>query len=225
MTPPAIYRYIVRHDAGTAPNPFDGWCSLAICKPRIRKAACVGDWVIGFRACNLGNVRTGYGHVLYAMQVEESLTFAEYWADKRFRSRRPSNKNPGPDNFYRPTRSPGKTEMFEWVENKVHDVDASKRDLSGQKVLIAQKFWYFGMQSADHDRRLPMDLLHLSPTTQGHVVRKHRKPDDVRMLEAWLKELPIGMSSEPTAPRRLTRLGQSGNGSCLRKAPSCGPRA
>lgn len=224
MTSPDIYRYIVSYDAGTAPNPFEGWCTLAICKPRIRKTAQVGDWVVGFRACNLGNVGTGFGHVLYAMQVEESLTFAEYWADKRFRLRRPSSQNPGPDNFYRPTCSATGVETFEWVENTVHDIDACKRDLSGQKVLITRKFWYFGTQSAEQDRRLPMDLLHLSPTTQGHVVRKHRKPDDVRMLEAWLKNFPTGMSGEPTAPRQLAGQDRRSNSGSSRKASGCGPR-
>src|SRR5678816_873168 len=45
-----IYRYIVRVDSGAAPNPFGGWCSLAICKPAIRRTAQRGDWIIGLRS-------------------------------------------------------------------------------------------------------------------------------------------------------------------------------
>lgn len=32
---PRIFRYVVRYDSGVAPRPFDGYCSLAICKPKI----------------------------------------------------------------------------------------------------------------------------------------------------------------------------------------------
>ena len=28
-----LYSYIVVHDAGLAPNPFYGWCTLAVCTP------------------------------------------------------------------------------------------------------------------------------------------------------------------------------------------------
>ena len=34
--------YIVSTDAGLAPNPFWGVCTLAVCKPRIRRFAEVG---------------------------------------------------------------------------------------------------------------------------------------------------------------------------------------
>ena len=202
MSNPDIYRYVVAYDGGTAPNPFAGWCTLAICKPRIRKAAKVGDWIMGFRARNLGNIRTGFGHVLYAMQVEEKLTFAEYWQDERFLSRRPSSSNSGPDNIYRPIHSQSGIETLEWVSNQVHEPSAKLRDLSGQCVLVARKFWYFGAASAEENMRLPIDLLHLAPTTQGHVVSKNRQPNDIKEVEAWLKRFPPGMSAAPTKPRK-----------------------
>jgi len=91
---PRIFRYVVRYDSGVAPRPFDGWCSLAICKSKIRASARVGDWIIGFRTRSPGDV-------IYAMQVEEVLSFAEYWADKRFRNRRPGVTST-PDNTIAP---------------------------------------------------------------------------------------------------------------------------
>ena len=42
-----VYMYVVDRDFGFAPNPFHGVCTLATCKPAIRKGARVGDWVIG----------------------------------------------------------------------------------------------------------------------------------------------------------------------------------
>jgi hypothetical protein len=40
-----IYSYVVRYDSGFAPNPFYGYCTLATCKPDIRRGAEVGDLV------------------------------------------------------------------------------------------------------------------------------------------------------------------------------------
>ncbi|WP_171031592.1 hypothetical protein [Eubacterium sp. BSD2780061688b_171218_H5] len=32
-----VYEYVMKCDTGFAPNPFYGTCTLACCKPRIRK--------------------------------------------------------------------------------------------------------------------------------------------------------------------------------------------
>jgi hypothetical protein len=42
-----LYCYIVTHDTGFSPNPFHGYCTLACCKPTIRRTAKEGDWVVG----------------------------------------------------------------------------------------------------------------------------------------------------------------------------------
>ena len=42
----SLFSYVVRSDGGFAPNPFFGYCTLATCKPRIRKGALVGDWIV-----------------------------------------------------------------------------------------------------------------------------------------------------------------------------------
>ena len=34
-----LMAYIVRHDSGFSPNPFGGVCTLACCKPAIRRSA------------------------------------------------------------------------------------------------------------------------------------------------------------------------------------------
>jgi hypothetical protein len=39
----SIFVYVVKHDGGFAPNPFHGFCTLACCKPKIRKGAKEGD--------------------------------------------------------------------------------------------------------------------------------------------------------------------------------------
>lgn len=42
-----LYSYCIPCDDGAAPNPFEGVCTLVICKPRIRLTAEVGDWIVG----------------------------------------------------------------------------------------------------------------------------------------------------------------------------------
>ena len=95
-----LYSYVVARDYGFAPNPFYGTCTLATCKPLIRRMASPGDWVIGTGAA--GNLLTG--HLVYAMQVTEVLTFDEYFDDVRFQTKKPnlggSLKQAFGDNIY-----------------------------------------------------------------------------------------------------------------------------
>jgi hypothetical protein len=42
-----LHSYVVARDYGFAPNPFFGVCTLATCKPLIRRIAHIGDWIVG----------------------------------------------------------------------------------------------------------------------------------------------------------------------------------
>ena len=80
---PNIFVYTVAYDDGFAPNPFHGICSLATCKPGIRKAAGLGDLVIG-----KAGVPDGH-RAIFVMQVDEVLTYDQYWRAPRFASKKP----------------------------------------------------------------------------------------------------------------------------------------
>ena len=86
-----LYSYVVARDYGFAPNPFYGTCTLATCKPEIRKHATVGDWIIGTSSSQ----RNKDGYLVYVMLVSEALTFNKYWESARFRQKRP-NLSPNP---------------------------------------------------------------------------------------------------------------------------------
>ena len=45
---PVLYYYKIVTDVGCAPNVLDGYLTLALCKPLIRKAALPGDYVLAF---------------------------------------------------------------------------------------------------------------------------------------------------------------------------------
>lgn len=167
-----IYRYVVKTDQGSAPNPCDGYCTLAICKPGIRKTAGKGDWIIGFRSGS-------DDQVIYVMKVSETMTFTDYWHDQRFETRKPL-LSPLSDNIYRPD---GKGKVKQ-VDNQVHPNKPKtiERDLSGINVLVSKKFWYFGESSPRFDR----DLTHLIHKGIGHSVHTNRQESDVSRLKEWL---------------------------------------
>jgi hypothetical protein len=80
-----VYTYVIVNDAGSAPSFERPMASLAVCKPRIRIAAEVGDLVLAFAGKTLGPEPHA---VRWAGVVAETLTFAEYWRRSR-RARRP----------------------------------------------------------------------------------------------------------------------------------------
>ena len=77
--------YVVARDFGFAPNPFHGYCTLATCKPRIRKKARVNDWVIGMGGSRL----KATGKCIFAMRVTEIITFDECWVNPIFLDKKP----------------------------------------------------------------------------------------------------------------------------------------
>lgn len=81
------FRYKLEHDYGFAPNPFHGVLSLATCKGDIRnnKHLEIGDWIIGLGSVAMNNLN----HLIFAMKLEEKITFDEYWNDERFQCKKP----------------------------------------------------------------------------------------------------------------------------------------
>ncbi len=132
-----VHTYVIVVDSGAAPN-YDKPCTtLAVCKPRIRRKANVGELVLAFagKRVNAYEPHT----VVWAGVVAEKLTFADYWNDRRFATKKP-DRSPTPDNFYRPTKDGG----LLWVENPVHGPEAAQHDTSGQYVLALNPSWHFG---------------------------------------------------------------------------------
>lgn len=66
---PKLYSYVVTHDTGFAPCPYGRYCTLAYCKPRIRKAAEEGDWVVGTGSASKRMAKK----IIYAMKVTKKL--------------------------------------------------------------------------------------------------------------------------------------------------------
>ncbi len=171
-----VFSYIVARDFGFAPNPFHGWCTLATCKPSIRRTAQVGDWILGTGSKKHDRV----GQAIYAMQVEEALSFDQYWADERFRGKRPvleaSRKLAFGDNIYyrsgpeRPWLQLDSHHSFHDGSPNPENVEA---DTAVDRVLLSRRFVYWGDSGPEvpaHLRAFPGGE-DLCITTQGHKCR------------------------------------------------------
>jgi hypothetical protein len=181
-----LFSYVVARDFGFAPNPFYGACTLATCKPRIRKAAQPGDWIIGNGPKPLGLD----DKLIFAMEVSEKLTFNQYWNDPRFKSKRPflggSLKQTYGDNIYHILGD-------NWhQENSHHSYpDGSinyhnlNRDTQSDSVIISSNFYYFGGSNL----KIPGSL-------KNKVCRNminHLTVDDQRVITRfleWLRNRP-----------------------------------
>lgn len=140
-----FYSYVIPRDYGFAPNPYFNYCTLATCKPRIRKTAQIGDWIGAFGSARM----TICGKLVFLMRVEEILTFDEYWSDWRFRSKHPvftrSIMYMYGDNIYHHLGN-------RWMQEPSHhsNMDGSinyvnlNNDTQTDRVLIATEFYYFG---------------------------------------------------------------------------------
>lgn len=180
-----LYSYCLRFDSGAAPNPFWGVCTLAICKPAIRRTAQVGDWVVGTgsKHSHIGDMS---GKLVYAMKITSKMTMAEY--DEFTKTQLP-NKIPDwsngdlrrrlGDSIYDFTTSPPN------VRRGVHTIRNRQKDLSGEFVLLSEHFFYFG------DKPIPLPKYVKALVKQGPG---HRSRSNDRLLEpffAWLVSLNL----------------------------------
>lgn len=145
----ALHSYVVRYDSGFAPNPFYGYCTLATCKPKIRSAAQIGDWIVGSgsKSAHLSQA----GRLVYAMRVEEALNWDQYSTDARFSAKQPfrrgSRKQSCGDNIYfrtGPNAPWQQRDSFHSREDGSADPAHVERDTGVDRVLVSRQFLYVG---------------------------------------------------------------------------------
>ncbi|PQA86018.1 hypothetical protein [Hyphococcus luteus] len=188
---PILHSYIVAYDSGFAPNPFNGFCTLATCKPDIRQRAVLGDWIIG-TGSNRKGVRRG-GFLVYAMRVREALTIAEYWNDPRFEKKKPnlhgSYRMACGDNIYYPLEGGGWGQL-----NSYHSKEDGSpfqkhinRDTSVDRVLVSDDFVYFGAEGPN----IPVHLKDADLVLSGRGRKRIEDEAALAEFEGWLDELGV----------------------------------
>ncbi len=108
----------------------------------------MGDWIIG-TGSRQKNKRRG-DFLVYVMRVTETMTFNEYWENKKFHSKkanlRGSKKQAFGDNIY------FKNEENEWEQLNSHHSHANgkpnrnniHRDTQIDKILVSEDYAYWG---------------------------------------------------------------------------------
>lgn len=162
--------YRLDHDLGFAPNPFFGWCTLACCMPQIRQHAKAGDTIIGM--AGKGGLGRIYPQLIYWMQVDQAMSFDEYWSDPRFANKRP--QVPGPkmrnvgDRTYR--HEPGQTGWQ--FDLSMHHLPSTTKsagrhaalDTKVDRLLVGKRFTYWGNSGPP----VPTHLIGLFPSPRGN---------------------------------------------------------
>lgn len=193
-----LYTYKIRRDYGFAPNPFFGVCTLATCKPVIRKGVKIGDWIAGF-----GGLDTPVpNRIVYLMQVDEKLTFDQYWNDERFQNKKPLFTKKIQycygDNVYHHNEGNN-----EWIQEDSHHSSESginyknlKRDTGVNSVAISYKYWYFGRNALVLPDYLESIICH----NRGHRVVKENKLIE-QLIELISQNYKEGVSGLPFSLR------------------------
>lgn len=199
-----LYTYTLRYDSGAAPNPFWGICTLVICKPAIRRAAEVNDWIVG-----LGSAKSPIGdisdHVVYAMQVTSKMTLEEY--DQFCKTFLPRKKPDWRNRDYRMRMGDCIYNYFAGsthpkMRTGVHTEDNMEKDLSGLYALVSKQYYYFG----DQPIKLPNDLRPIMHTTQGH--KSDANQEYIEGFVNWIEGLDIVPNKaigEPQLKKQYTR--------------------
>lgn len=161
-----LFTYCIPVDDGAAPNPYWGVCTLAICKPKIRQTAKIGDWVVGTGSM-LAPSGDLSGKVVYAMEVSSVMSLSEY--DEWTRNHRPEKI---PDLHSQDLRRRVGDSIYDFTCNppnqrpSVHNEGNRETDLGGKNVLLSTNFFYFGNRPVS----LPPQLHPIIHQTQGHKV-------------------------------------------------------
>ncbi|MBN3582141.1 hypothetical protein JYB64_07060 [Algoriphagus aestuarii] len=160
-----LFSYCIPIDDGAAPNPYFGICTLAICKPVIRRVANIGDWVVGVGSRNIQGIDYS-GKLVYAMKVTERLSLSEY---DEFCRKELVGKIP---NIYSPNYEKRVGDcIYDYESDKngklrpsVHNFGNRETDLGGLNVLLSTHFYYFG----NNPIQIPIHLIGIIKQGQGH---------------------------------------------------------
>lgn len=184
-----VFSYVVTSDTGFSPNPFGDVCTLACCKPMIRRAARVGDVIVGMTSrCE---------RIVYAMQVAESISFEDYWHRPEFAKRRPIMDSASAverrgDNIYETKPDGGFRQLASRHSHRDGTENQTTKfvDLNGDQVLVAHDYVYWG----DDGPHLPDDLRFLE-VGRGH--RCHFTAEQLHVVAHWFESAPRGVQGCP----------------------------
>lgn len=194
------YSYVIPRDFGFAPNPFGEHCTLATCKPQIRKSANIGDWIFG--TSSIENQKQS--KLVYAMKVTGKTTFNDYYKSPDFQYKKAvmngSLKKMYGDNIYHQERNVN-GDLVWFQDDSHHSLEDGKtneynlkRDTSTtDSVLISTDFYYFGKDAIVIPNNVVSDFCKRGPG--------HRNVDEsvaLEVLKLIQENYEVGIIGFPT---------------------------
>lgn len=178
--PGRLLVYVIARDNGLAPNITGStYCTLAVCKPVVRRHARVGqDWIVG-----MSTNKHGPDKLIYAMQVEDKIGYQVYFDNPRFAHKKPTAQQPCGDNFFA-VQNGELTIQSPYAAHHGRQ-DAIKRDLNSPLALISRTYWYFGANAPHVSQNLQQTRL-VQGNRRGH--RVIQDPATINTFYTWLTE-------------------------------------
>jgi len=199
--------YTVTNDTGLAPNPFWGWCTLAVCTPNYQSTRLQkGDWIAGFLAKSRGQ------KLLYLMRIDEVLDLDDYYRDHRFARKRPNVRGDWRervgDNFYYKD-SNGKWQQAKTLMHR--EPKKFKQDTKRHQAFVGRRFRYLGRNAMDVPERF-------AGYVQSRGIRYIDKEDRISDLVSWVENAVFRrVAGTPNDNEWLTTKKKSG------MTTNCGP--
>jgi hypothetical protein len=196
-----LYRYVIDHDMGFSPNPFHGICTLANCKPEIRRTAMLGDFVLGFGSA-ASDVR---GKLIYWLRIDELTIYDDYWEDPRFQNKKPvvngSHLKFHGDNIYHHDsdgvliQEPSFHSLPDGAPNpKNVNTDTNRTN----RVIISNTFGYYGKEAI----ALPANMAAVVPRGRGHRVAIDKDVQE-EVINWLLTRNERGFIGEPSGWKKI----------------------
>ena len=201
---PTLYTYCISSDSGFAPNPYHGICTLATCKPVVRRTASVGDWIAAFGSTNspIGDISL---KIVMIMRVTDKMTMKDYdvHCSSELPQKIPTIDSPNyinrvGDCIYDYSRGSEPKQR-----KSLHSEKHMAADLSGECVLLSDHFWYFG------DR--PIDVpKHMLPIEHRRGHKSKSNAPYLKDFEAWVAGFTVkagAILGNPQMARSLPKCG------------------
>lgn len=181
--------YVMVSDTGFAPNVTGGYCTLATCKPRIRRNASVGEWVMGTPSKS-----DGQENLTYLTRIDEAMSYDEYYRDDRFEIKKPENDPVGDNIYYEQDGL-----LIQDERARFHtDQSNRERDLNADRVLMGEMFWYFGENRVTIPESIRHDVIRAYNSDSRRFHEKKGSDSLAKIVEWCSLRFDPGVHGTPT---------------------------
>ena len=205
--PPRLFVYKIVTDFGTAPHISNGYLTLTICKPVIRKTAVPGDYVLALVAVQhkhiVGTGDDKYYKAAYLFKVTEVVPMESY---ERWCQDHAPNKICTPDFF----EGDCQYNALGTYRPGPHTINHRNRNLGGRHSLISNRF---AAWTSATPRTLQVSEMQqmgdiqerIKKLTQGHFVVPLTNPSQIEALEQLIGVEPVTSSTSGCGGASCTR--------------------